>query len=84
VNRIEIHVLFFGELRDRAGVDRDALSVPFGVNVAGVIDATAEQYPALRMLLRKAKFAVNNNAASRLSPLQDGDELAFFPAPANA
>lgn len=77
-----IEVLFFARLREQLGTDR--VSVPFqpGITLAGLRAGLAEEYgeewrQALQMdnLVR----AVNQVVVSDDQPLQDGDEVAFFP-----
>ena len=76
-------VLYFASMRERMGRNEEALSLPDGVDtVAALIallqardsaGAAAFAHPAL------IRAAVNQEFATTATPVQDGDEIAFFP-----
>jgi molybdopterin synthase sulfur carrier subunit len=73
-------VLFFASIRERLGVDR--VQVSFEPRIDAVIDAlSAERGVQWGEALRAANVivAINQRVAERGDPLQEGDELAFFP-----
>jgi molybdopterin synthase catalytic subunit len=74
-----IHIRLFALLRDRAGTDRIALSLPGETNVSAAINALTERFPALRDAVPRVMYAVNQEYASADTILHDGDELALIP-----
>ncbi|GAB4234091.1 MAG: molybdopterin synthase sulfur carrier subunit [Acidobacteriota bacterium] len=73
-----IQVLLFASLREAAGVERVALPSDVG-SPAGAFEALTRRYPALTGFRDKLLVAVNQAFADWNQPLQDGDEVAFFP-----
>ena len=76
-------VLYFASLRERMGRTEEALTLPPGVATVGELvaflrardDAGAQAFahPAA------VRAAVNQEFAAPGSPVQDADEIAFFP-----
>jgi molybdopterin converting factor subunit 1 len=76
---MSIRVLFFATLADTTGlreVELDASACP---DVASVYSRFARDFPQLEARRSSVLCAVNSRFARPESPLQDGDELAFFP-----
>lgn len=73
-----IQVLLFAGLREAAGVERVTLPVDVG-SPAGAFDLLCRRYPALVGYRERLLVAVNQAFADWNAPLQDGDEVAFFP-----
>ena len=76
-------VLYFASMRERMGRNEEALPLPEGVDTVATLiallqtrdsaGAAAFAHPAL------IRAAVNQEFASPATPVQDGDEIAFFP-----
>jgi MoaE-MoaD fusion protein len=80
MNNINVTVLFFANLKDFAGTNRLALTLP--LTQASLIDlraALTKDYPALAEPLRAAVAAINQEFAFAQDMIHDGDEIAFFP-----
>lgn len=78
---IEIH--YFASIRERLGCERESLVAGSGTaNVAAVVDSLIALHGESRQrVLKDARVlvAVNQQVASLQSPVQDGDEVGFFP-----
>lgn len=77
-----IEVLFFARLREQLGTGR--VSVPFqpGMTLAGLLDGLGEAHGDAWLQALGADNvirAVNQVVVADDQPLQDGDEVAFFP-----
>jgi molybdopterin synthase sulfur carrier subunit len=70
-----IHVKYFASLRDKLGHGEDLLAVNKVVTVAEV---WARLWPDLP-LPPNTMVAINKDYADLGQPVQDGDEVAFFP-----
>ena len=76
-------ILYFAWMRERMGRTEEALRLPSGVETVAELvgflhdrdaaGAAAFAHPAM------VRAAVNQEFASPATPLQDGDEVAFFP-----
>lgn len=77
-----ITVLYFAGLRERLGTARESIDLPAGVTtVAQLCDhlaARGESWQAL-VQTRNLRSAVNQAMAAADTPVQAGDEVAFFP-----
>lgn len=76
---MQVHVLFFGILRELAGKPSDSLNLPEGRSVADVIAHYEQQFPQLKALLPSTALAVNQQYASPETKLNANDEIAFLP-----
>jgi len=76
---VKITVKFFALLRDRAGVAETSLDLPTTATVSTATDAIAAKYPALRDLLPRIAYAVNQEYVPATTILKDGDEIALIP-----
>jgi len=77
---MQVHIVLFATLKDRAGQSR--LTLELGGDAATVADVRrvlGERLPALNPALDSAIAAVNAEYAFPPDPVQDGDEIAFFP-----
>jgi molybdopterin converting factor subunit 1 len=77
---MNITVLLFATLKDRAGMNR--LSVKLGSETATLSDlraVLAEDFPTLAESLPSAVAAINQEFAFDADAVKDGDEVAFFP-----
>lgn len=77
---MQIEILLFATLKDRAGAARLPLHLPGdAATVAEVRDALAAHLPALAVALPTALAAVNAEYAFPPDPVREGDTVAFFP-----
>lgn len=76
---MQVRVLFFALLRDRAGVAHTTLELSKGANVADAAQKLGEEFPAITSFLPRVAFAVNQSYVPRETRLSDGDELAVIP-----
>jgi sulfur-carrier protein len=78
-----ITLLYFARLRESLGVASEKLALPAGVaTLEGVRATLASRGGAWAHELaagRAFRAAVNQSVASAHTPVQDGDEVAFFP-----
>lgn len=76
---MRIRVLFFGVLRDVAGLREDSLEVPQGGRLETVFDHYAARFPRIRELAPSIVLAQNQQFSPLSSTLSEGDEVAFLP-----
>ncbi len=76
---IQVTVLFFATLKDRAGTQTTSLELPQGATVRQLKSALEERYPALAVALPSALVSVNREFAFDDDPLPAGAEVALFP-----
>ena len=72
---MSIQVRFFASLRERFGISEAQVSLPADATVADVWRALLEDIAIPANLLA----AVNQEYAQLNTPVEDGDEVAFFP-----
>jgi molybdopterin converting factor subunit 1 len=77
---MNVTILLFATLKDRAGTDRLSVSLPAEqATLADVRNSLAGAHPALAESLRAAVGAINQEFAFAGDAVHDGDEVAFFP-----
>lgn len=76
---MRVNVLFFATLKDRAGAPRLSVELPQGGNVGQLRETLAHMLPDLATALPTAITSVNHEFAFPETPLNEGDEVAFFP-----
>ena len=77
-----ITILYFAWLRERTGTPEEQIDLPDGVATVGALMRflTARHPDAFRPDESSVvRCAVNQTFASADDPIQDGDEVAFFP-----
>jgi molybdopterin converting factor subunit 1 len=72
-------VLFFGVLKDLAGVSAEETDFPAGADLRSVFDRYAERFPAVRAMAGSIVLARNQEFADLSTRLEEGDEVAFLP-----
>jgi len=77
--RVRVRVLFFGILRDAAGMPSDAIDLPAGARVSDVVAHYQGRIPQLKASLASMALAVNQHYAAPETLLNDNDEVAFLP-----
>lgn len=76
---MQVHVLFFGMLKDCAERGSDCLSLPEDATLGDVLRHYEERVPRLRAILPSIAMSVNQEYARPESKLQPGDEIALLP-----
>src|SRR6266478_6633438 len=77
---MNVTVMLFATLKDKAGTNRLALSLPGdNLTLTDLRTALASKYPALAESLKAAVAAINQEFAFADDAVHDGDEIAFFP-----
>ena len=74
-----VQVKLFAILRDHAGTSELKLDVPEGSRPSDVAELLISRQPALREIMPRVAFAVNQEYVPRDTVLRDGDELALIP-----
>jgi sulfur-carrier protein len=78
-----VTILYFARLREALGTGSEQLAVPENVaNVGSLREALIRRGGAWAHELapsRNVRMAVNQDMASADTPINDGDEVAFFP-----
>jgi molybdopterin synthase sulfur carrier subunit len=76
---MSIRILFFASLADISGTREISLDATGFTDVESVFNKLASDYPLLEKHRASVLVAVNSEFARPGSPVQDGDEIAFFP-----
>ncbi len=76
---MKVTVLFFAQVRERAGRARAELSLPEGSRLADALAVLAREHPALESLWPHLAVAVNGRLARPDTSLVEGAELALLP-----
>jgi molybdopterin synthase sulfur carrier subunit len=76
---MSIRVLFFASFADITGLREAEVSAADCANVADVWGVFMRDFPRLPALGSTVLCAVNQEYARPDAPVQDGDEVAFFP-----
>ena len=78
-----VTLLYFARLREALGTAREELALPDSViDIARVREALVSRGGAWAQELgetKRVRTAVNQDMASADTPVNDGDEIAFFP-----
>ncbi len=73
-----VRVLFFGATADIAGKRLDEIDLPSKTMAKTIFDQILAEHP--RLASHKLHFSVNQEFATGIEILNDGDELAIFTA----
>ena len=76
---MQVTVLYFATLRDRAGARREKVQLPDSATVSDLKAQLAGQHPDMLTSLGTVLVAVNQEFALEDEVLSDGDEVALFP-----
>ncbi len=76
---VRIRVLFFGVVRDIAGLREESLEVPAGSRLESVFEHYASRHPRLREMSKSLVLALNERFSEPGAALAEGDEVAFLP-----
>ncbi len=76
---MQVSILFFASLKDRAGVSGTKIETPGTLSVAELKIQLASNYPAIKPFLSSCLVAINHQFAYDADPVPDGAEVAVFP-----
>ena len=76
---MRVQILFFGQLKEAAGRERDTLELPEGARVSDLLRRYAEVKPALRPYYDVMAVALNQEYTEAGAALHEGDEVALIP-----
>ena len=76
---MQVRILYFALLRERAGERQENLTLPRGATVQDLKSHLGKLHPYLAEPLESAIFAVNKQYAFPQEMLTEGDEVAVFP-----
>jgi len=76
---MDVQILLFATLRDRAGTSRLTLTVDDPATVADVRKALIARYPVMDVNVEHAIASLNHDFATDTDVVKPGDEVAFFP-----
>lgn len=76
---MQVHVLYFGILKDVLQKEKEVLSLPDGATVGTLLDLCRDRSREQSQLWQSLAVAVNQQYADPSHVLQDGDEVAMLP-----
>lgn len=76
---MQIHVLFFGVLKDLAGAADESVILDAGATVADLLNHLESRAPRLKAVLPTVAMSVNQEYAGPEAKLKPGDEVALLP-----
>jgi len=76
---MQVHVLFFGVLKDLTGRSSEALTLPERATAGSVLDHYEQQFSSLKGSLSSIAISINQQYARRDDALRSGDEVALLP-----
>lgn len=77
--RMQVHILFFGALKDVAERATDTLSLPDEARLQDVLDYYQEKFPGLKDFVGSMAMSVNQEYAGPATQLKSGDEIGLLP-----
>ena len=76
---MQIHVLFFGQLREITGVAQEDAELSEGARVDDLFERYGRRFPKLEEFRGSIATSVNQEYADWRTRLASGDEVAFLP-----
>lgn len=76
---MSIRILFFASLSDITGMRETSVDPSGFTDVLSVFNKFANDFPSLEKYRSSVLFALNSEFTGPDSPVQGGDEVAFFP-----
>lgn len=76
---MRVRVLFFGQLKDIAGVSQEDAELSEGARVEDLYERYARRFPKLAEFRPSVAASINQVYAGWRAPLASGDEVAFLP-----
>jgi len=74
-----VKLLFFANLRDKAGVKSKEIEIPAGMTVVELKARIAKEFPGLAQSLETVVIAINREFAFDEAIIPDNAEIALFP-----
>ena len=75
---ITVDVLFFASIRSLLKKKNDQIELPESALVSDLKAELVKRYPDLERAIQATLTAVNQDFSNDETPLEDGDEVAFF------
>jgi len=79
IKKMRVRVLFFGQLKDIAGVSQEDAELSEGARVEDLYERYARRFPRLADFRPSVAASVNQEYAEWRAALSSGDEVAFLP-----
>ena len=76
---VRVKVLFFGRLRELAGLGEEMNTVPGNATISDIFESYEQRHPKLWEFRRSVVASRNQEFAPWDSHVADGDEIAFLP-----
>ncbi len=76
---MQVRILYFAVLREKAGRDQRTLEIESGATVATTLAALGRAEPEIAAWLPRIQVAVNQQMVPPEHPLHEGDEVALIP-----
>ncbi len=76
---MSVKILFFANLRDRAGTKSLDIEIPEGITVQGLKEQIARDYPNLKQSMEAVLISIDREYAFDEAIVADGSEVAMFP-----
>jgi len=76
---MQVRVLFFGMLKDVAGLERDNVELPAGSHISDLLEQYVKVSPKLQPYYDVIAVALNQEYSDIGATLRDGDEIALIP-----
>ena len=76
---MRVRVLFFGPLREIAGIAEEEVDLEKETSLGGLFDRYAARHPRMASMKDSIVLARNREFGARATPLAEGDEVAFLP-----
>jgi MoaE-MoaD fusion protein len=76
---VQVHILFFGVLKDLVGQTSESIVVREGATLADVLNHYEARIPELKQLLPSLAISVNQQYAGPEVKLNSNDEIGFLP-----
>jgi molybdopterin converting factor subunit 1 len=76
---MRVKVLFFGRLKEIAGVSEESIELHSDANIEALFAHYATRYPQLSQYRSSVVASCNQEFAAWATPLHSGDEVAFLP-----
>jgi len=77
--RMQVRVLFFGQLKEITGVAQEDAELSDGARVEDLFERYGRRFPKLAAFRASVAASVNQEYAGWRAPLASGDEVAFLP-----
>jgi molybdopterin converting factor subunit 1 len=76
---LRVRVLFFGRVRELAGMAEESIDMPSGATLTDLFDYYQKRFPPLTGFRSSLVASRNEEFSSWDTPLSSGDEIAFLP-----